>query len=219
MLRYYRDRCSTYAAEDLKNPAENAVFCWMKADKSLQGLWETVYVWEFWNVHLLTTEFDCPEVTLCGWQDVKVQLLITFFVVVAELKISFLFCQALKIKVFFMLVCNPALCLYYHFQVKVFFCRVCIQLMQTSSDKILLSPLPSIFHLTPVPRTNSQSYSLFLPYMRKVALLVDVRACPLMPKKMSRSLIMQLVLITIPIDFVNNTYKNYVICSCSKPLY
>ena len=28
---------------------------------------------EFWNVHLLMTEFDCPEVTLCGWQVVKIQ--------------------------------------------------------------------------------------------------------------------------------------------------
>ena len=30
------------------------------------------YEKSFWNVHL--TEFDCPE---CGWQDVKIQLLIT----------------------------------------------------------------------------------------------------------------------------------------------
>ena len=70
-----RDRCSTYAAEDLRSPAENAVFCWMKADKSLRGLWENVYVWEFWDVHLLMTEFDCPEVTFCCWEDVKIQLL------------------------------------------------------------------------------------------------------------------------------------------------
>ena len=26
---------------------------------------------EFWNVRLLMTEFDCPEVTLCSWRDVK----------------------------------------------------------------------------------------------------------------------------------------------------
>ena len=26
-------------------------------------------------VHLLRTEFDHPEVTLCGWQDIKIQLL------------------------------------------------------------------------------------------------------------------------------------------------
>ena len=28
-------------------------------------------------MHLLRVEFDCPEVTLCGWQDVKIQLLTT----------------------------------------------------------------------------------------------------------------------------------------------
>ena len=26
---------------------------------------------EFWKVHLLMTEFGCPELTLCGWQHVK----------------------------------------------------------------------------------------------------------------------------------------------------
>ena len=37
--------------------------------------WQRVYIWkEFWNVRLLMTEFDCPEVT--GWQDDKIQLLI-----------------------------------------------------------------------------------------------------------------------------------------------
>ena len=37
---------------------------------------ERVYIWEvFWTVHLLMTEFDCSEVTLCGWHDVKIQLL------------------------------------------------------------------------------------------------------------------------------------------------
>ena len=41
---------------------------------------------KFWNVKLLMTELDCPEVTLCGWQDVKIQLLINlpvcvFFIV------------------------------------------------------------------------------------------------------------------------------------------
>ena len=31
---------------------------------------------EFWDVNLLMTltEFDCPAVTLCGWQDIKIQL-------------------------------------------------------------------------------------------------------------------------------------------------
>ena len=39
--------------------------------------WQKVYMWqEFWNMHWLTTEFDCPEVTLCSWQDSKIQLLI-----------------------------------------------------------------------------------------------------------------------------------------------
>ena len=34
------------------------------------------YIWEeFWNVHLFTTKFGCPEVTLCGWQDIKIQSL------------------------------------------------------------------------------------------------------------------------------------------------
>ena len=38
--------------------------------------WGKFYVWEeIWNVNLLMTEFDCPEVILCGWQDVKIQLL------------------------------------------------------------------------------------------------------------------------------------------------
>ena len=35
-----------------------------------------VHTWkEFWNVHLLMTEFVHPEVTPCGWRDVKIQLL------------------------------------------------------------------------------------------------------------------------------------------------
>ena len=37
-----------------------------------------VCVWdqkEFSNVHLLMTAFDCPEVTLCSGQDVKIQVL------------------------------------------------------------------------------------------------------------------------------------------------
>ena len=35
-----------------------------------------IYIYErFWSVYLLMMEFDCPEVTLCGWQDVKLQLL------------------------------------------------------------------------------------------------------------------------------------------------
>ena len=29
---------------------------------------------EFWNAYLLITKFDCPHVTLCSWQDVKIQL-------------------------------------------------------------------------------------------------------------------------------------------------
>ena len=38
--------------------------------------WERVYIWEeFWNVNLLMTEIDCPEVTQCGWQGIKIQLL------------------------------------------------------------------------------------------------------------------------------------------------
>ena len=39
--------------------------------------WGKVCVWEeFWNVNLFMTEFDCPEVIQCGWQDVKIHLLI-----------------------------------------------------------------------------------------------------------------------------------------------
>ena len=40
--------------------------------------WEKVYWWEeFWNASLLVTEFDRPGVTLCGWHDIKIQLLTT----------------------------------------------------------------------------------------------------------------------------------------------
>ena len=36
------------------------------------------YLWEeFRNVCLLTMEFDFPEVTLCSWQDIKIQWLLT----------------------------------------------------------------------------------------------------------------------------------------------
>ena len=38
--------------------------------------WERGHIYErFWSVCLIMMEFDCPEVTLCGWQDVKLQLL------------------------------------------------------------------------------------------------------------------------------------------------
>ena len=39
--------------------------------------WGRVYLWDCWNVHLLMTEFDCPEVTMCSvcWQDIKIWLL------------------------------------------------------------------------------------------------------------------------------------------------
>ena len=37
---------------------------------------------ELWNVPLIVTEFDRPEVTLCGWQDVIIQSLINTCVVV-----------------------------------------------------------------------------------------------------------------------------------------
>ena len=36
--------------------------------------WEKVCTREeFWNVHLRVTEPECPEVTPCGWQDIKSQ--------------------------------------------------------------------------------------------------------------------------------------------------
>ena len=34
----------------------------------------------FLSVHLLMTEFDCPEVTLCGLQDIKIQLLLLLYI-------------------------------------------------------------------------------------------------------------------------------------------
>ena len=38
--------------------------------------WERVCIWEVLDcVCLLMTEFDCPEVTVCSWQDVKIQWL------------------------------------------------------------------------------------------------------------------------------------------------
>ena len=41
--------------------------------------WERVDIYiygkSFWIVHLLLTEFDRPEVTLCGWQDVQIKWL------------------------------------------------------------------------------------------------------------------------------------------------
>ena len=40
-------------------------------DRGLTYMWE-----EFRHVYLLMTKFDCPEVTLCGWQDIKIQLLL-----------------------------------------------------------------------------------------------------------------------------------------------
>ena len=48
---------------------------------------ERVFLWEeFWNVHLLMLEFDCPEVTLCGWQNIQIQLLTTFGVTTKALR-------------------------------------------------------------------------------------------------------------------------------------
>ena len=42
--------------------------------------WEMVYIYiyirgEFWSVRLVMIEFDHPEVILCGWQDIEIQLL------------------------------------------------------------------------------------------------------------------------------------------------
>ena len=40
-----------------------------------------IYMWEeFRNVFCLWPEFHCPEVTLCGWQDIKIQLLLLLLV-------------------------------------------------------------------------------------------------------------------------------------------
>ena len=51
--------------------------------------WQKVYIWqEFWNMRWLTTEFDCPEVTLCSWQDSKIQLLINLLLKRLRLQIS-----------------------------------------------------------------------------------------------------------------------------------
>ena len=39
--------------------------------------WQRVDMWEeFRNVYVLMTWVDCPEVTLCGWKDIKIQLLL-----------------------------------------------------------------------------------------------------------------------------------------------
>ena len=42
--------------------------------------WHMTRLWfyiceEFWNVYLLITEFDCPDMTMCIWQDIKIELL------------------------------------------------------------------------------------------------------------------------------------------------
>ena len=35
--------------------------------------WKITCVWEeCWNVHFYTTKFDCPEVTICTWQGIKI---------------------------------------------------------------------------------------------------------------------------------------------------
>ena len=39
--------------------------------------WQRVDMWEeFRNVYVLMTWVDCPEVTLCDWKDIKIQLLL-----------------------------------------------------------------------------------------------------------------------------------------------
>ena len=46
-----------------------SLFCICAGVDFVDFTWEKVYfsIWkEFWNLHLLMTEFDCPEVTLCG---------------------------------------------------------------------------------------------------------------------------------------------------------
>ena len=55
--------------------------------------WWKVYIdiEEFWNAHLLVTEFDCPEVTLCDWQDIKSQLLTSWAVTDGDCNV--VFCQ------------------------------------------------------------------------------------------------------------------------------
>ena len=64
--------------------------------------WKRAYIWEeFWNVHLRMTEFDCPEVTLPSWQDVKIQLLSEPQVVVLCLRhtrvhLQWLYCSQLQ---------------------------------------------------------------------------------------------------------------------------
>ena len=42
------------------------------------GVWAVLGMGvRFWSVCLLMTKFDCPEMTLCSWQDVKIQKLNT----------------------------------------------------------------------------------------------------------------------------------------------
>ena len=48
---------------------------------------ERVYIWEdLWNVHLCMTESEHPEVTLCGWQDIQIQLLANRLDVAAQVE-------------------------------------------------------------------------------------------------------------------------------------
>ena len=58
-------------------PCIHVLFCLCR-DLFCGLTWENIYEM-FLSVHLLMTEFDCPEVTLCSWQDVKIQLLTWIF--------------------------------------------------------------------------------------------------------------------------------------------
>lgn len=87
---------------------------------------------------------------------------------------NFYFYQALTIQIFCVLVSKPALYLHCHFcLIKSNFSKVfswCKPVQARFRFSWSPPPFPFPHSLPPVPRTNSQLYSHFLPYMCKVAL-------------------------------------------------
>ena len=63
-------------------PSRQYLYRYWFVDLSWERAYQYIYIlWkEFWNVHLLLIwQFDCPEVTLYGSQDVKIQWLLYSF--------------------------------------------------------------------------------------------------------------------------------------------
>ena len=68
--------CPSLMCSFYRGNIEGTNFLCLHKDWFYRLTWQKIYMWDvFWNVHLLMTEFDSPEETLCGWQDVKIQLL------------------------------------------------------------------------------------------------------------------------------------------------